>query len=318
MKMTSLVSIITLVLGLTVLVYLRKPTKGLEIGIVQTASHPALDAAREGFIQQLEENLGQKIHWSVQNAEGSMSQLASIAKSYQNNENIKVIYAIGTQAVQMTNKMAPQKQMIYAAVTAPEDLKLGPLACGTSDRVDVKAQAKLIKETFPQVEKIAILLNPAEHNSTIQVKAMEEALKERGLLTLRIGVHNQTDILSAAASAARQADLILVPTDNLLVSSMPLLAKAAIKYKIPLVVSDTPSVNRGAMMAKGVSYKDCGKISANIAKKLILNQKSPEEIGTVHPENNLVLINTDTLEKLGLELPESLLNKSTLVTRKKG
>ena len=46
--------------------------KGLRIGVVQFISHPALDRACSGFLQQLQEKLGDKISCIIQNAEGSM------------------------------------------------------------------------------------------------------------------------------------------------------------------------------------------------------------------------------------------------------
>lgn len=292
----------------------EKDADSIRIGIIQTASHPALDSVREQFITELEGKLEKPVRWVIQNAEGSISQLATIAKSYGLDSEMRLIFAIGTPAAQMVHLKAPTKPLLYAAISDPRSLNLGPMACGTSDRVDVEAQARLIRELLPEARRVAILLNPAEHNSIVQVEAMEQALSEVGLVHTRIGVHTQADVVVAVASVKQQADLLLVPADNLLVSAMPLLAKTALRHQLPLIVSDTPSVIRGALIAKGVDYGDCGRQTAELALLLISGEKTPSEIGTVDPENKLIRVNRETLGQLGLELPSSLRPQAILVS----
>jgi putative ABC transport system substrate-binding protein len=308
MNATQILSILTIMTALLVGSWWDRGSEKdtIRIGLIQTASHPALDAARESFIAEIEQQLDGPVRWITQNAEGSMSQMATIAKSYASDSRMQAVYAIGTPAVQMINRMAPKKPLLYAAISDPGALNLGSMACGTSDWVDVSAQAKLIQMVLPQAKRVAILLNPAEHNSNVQVARMEKALSSAGLATIRIGVHVQSDITTAVASASRQADLILIPADNLLVSAMPLLAKTALRHKIPLIVSDTPSVTRGALLAKGVDYKDCGRRTAELALLLLVEGKTPSEIGRVDPENKLLLVNRDTQEALGIQLPDSV------------
>jgi len=320
MKMKQIVPIlISITILLAFGLWNTESDKGsIRIGIIQTASHPALDAARVSFIAELEKRLGKPVTWVSQNGEGSISQIATIAKSYAADSRMHAVYAIGTPAVQMVNRMAPKKPLLYAAISDPKALGLGPMACGTSDRLDVVAQATLIRELLPQARRVAILLNPAEHNSNIQVTAMEKALSAVEIFTTRVGIHSQSDITAAVASASRQADLLLVPADNLLVSAMPLLAKTALRFKIPLIVSDTPSVTRGALLAKGVDYKDCGRCTAELAQLLLSGEKTPSEIGTIDPENKLLLVNHNTQKSLGVELPLSLQSQAIHVNTEEG
>lgn len=49
--------------------------KVFQIGIVQLAEHPALDEATHGFKEFLTEKLGDKVQFSVQNAQGRADQL---------------------------------------------------------------------------------------------------------------------------------------------------------------------------------------------------------------------------------------------------
>src|SRR5579872_4912514 len=66
------------------------------VGIIQTASHPALDAAREGFIAQLKNNIGSDVDFVVRNGEGSVNALYSIAQHFHARADINAVYAIAT------------------------------------------------------------------------------------------------------------------------------------------------------------------------------------------------------------------------------
>ena len=289
------------------------PEGAIKIAILQTASHPALDAARTGFMAELERLHDEPITWIVQNAEGAMSQLATSAKSYGADPNIAMVYAIGSPAVQMVDRMAPDKILLYAAVSDPDALGLGRNACGTSDRVDAAAQAALVREMLPDAGSVHILLNLAENNSEVQVAQMVPALEAVGLTVHTTGVQLPSEIAAAVSRGAQDADLLLIPTDNLLVSAMPLVAKTALKHRVPVIASDTPSVTKGALAARGVNYTDCGMQTARIAHRLLTEAVTPAELGTVHPENNSTVVNTDTAEALELSLPSSVLDAAQLV-----
>ena len=67
---------------------------------MQTASHPALDAAREGFMHTMQNKLHSDISFIVQNAEGSIAHAHAIAQRFQSNKKIDGFFAIATPAAQ--------------------------------------------------------------------------------------------------------------------------------------------------------------------------------------------------------------------------
>ena len=204
----------------------------ISIGIIQTATHPALDQAREGFIAELKQLTHNQVRFVVQNAEGSLPQAQSIAESFHAHRKIQAIYAIGTAAVQAAAKAEKQKPIVIAAVSDPESLGViypGTNVCGTSDRVDTEAQAQLMLKMLPTLQTVAIVYNPGENNSQVMVKQMQQSLQKLGIQNIALGVHSESEVAQTIAAAARKGEAILVPTDNLLVSAMPLVAKEALK-----------------------------------------------------------------------------------------
>ena len=61
---------------------LHKENHVCTIGILQTASHPALDAAREGFMTAIKEKVGDRIDFVIRNGQGSISNIHAIAQQF--------------------------------------------------------------------------------------------------------------------------------------------------------------------------------------------------------------------------------------------
>ncbi len=292
----------------------------MTIGILQTATHPALDQAREGFIEELSRLASGKVRFVIQNAEGSLAQAQSIAENFHAHRKIDAIYAIATPAVQAAARVEKQKPIFIAAVSDPESLGVifpGSNVCGTTDRIDTEAQADLILKLVPTVQTVAIIYNPRENNSQVMVEQMKKSLEKRELQYTILGVNSESEIAPTIAMAARKGDVILVPADNLLVGAMPLVAREALQRKRPLIASDIPSVTKGALIAQGADYAELGKATAAIAHRVLFEGSSPEEMGVVHPACSKILINKDVLEKLQIPVSKDLLSSAILIEEKK-
>lgn len=293
----------------------------LTIGILQTATHPALDQAREGFIEEFSRLAQEKVRFIIQNAEGSLAQAQSIAEHFHAHKEIDAIFAIATPAVQAAARAEKQKPIFIAAVSDSESLGIifpGSNVCGTSDRIDTEAQADLILKLVPTAQTVAIVYNPGENNSQVMVESMQKSLQKRGLQHIALGVHSESEIVQTIAAASRKGDVILVPADNLLVGAMPLVAREALKRKRPLFASDIPSVSKGALTAQGADYGELGKATASIANRILLEGSSPEAVGVVHPTCSKILINKDVLEKLQIPVSKDLLSSATLIEDQEG
>ncbi len=280
----------------------------ITIGIIQTVSHPALDDVREGYIEHLKKNLGSKVEFVYQNAEGSISSAHSIAKSYHNNSRIKGILAIGTPVAQAMANIEKIKPIYIAAITDPQEAGLltnNKNVCGTNDMIDVGEEISIIKKIVPQAKTVAILYNPAEVNSVVMVKTIEKELKKVDLISIKMGVNSDSEVAMATTIATRKADVIITPTDNLIVAAMPQVAAIALKHKTPLFATDNPSVKRGALASRGVNYIRAGRQTAAITMQ-VLQGKSPKDLPIQQPRDNELVVNENTLKQLGLMLPAKL------------
>lgn len=277
----------------------------LKIGILQTSSHPALDAAREGFITTLKVELGDKVECIIQNAQGSIVTAHTIAERFHADDSIAAIYAIATPALQAIAAVEKQKPIFIAAVTDPSALGIiqeKTNICGTTDMIDVAGTVQTIKTILPHIATIALIYNPAENNSVMQVNVMEKELHKNAIKTIRIGIATESDIPQAIASAVSKADALLTPTDNLIASAMPLVSHLARAAKKPLIACHNQAVEQGALMARGVDYYESGKQTGEIALKVLRDGKKPYNIAITPTKSDTVVINKEILNELNITI----------------
>lgn len=289
--MSSKLFILAVAVLLLVGLFLRQGQKEgqIQIGILQTASHPALDQARAGFIEELTRLSPAKLHFRVQNAEGKLADAQSIAKSFHVHEEIRAVFAIGTPAVQAAVRFEREKPVIIAAVSDPESLNLPQNVCGTTDRVDSETQADLVLKIVPGAKVVAILYNPAEANSEVMRKKMVRSLELRGIEAICLGVHSEAEVKQAAISACKRSELLLIPTDNLMASCVEVIAKEAKRNGRPFIASDVTLISKGATAALGADYHELGRESARLAMRALFQNEPPSVIGIHDPKESSVV-----------------------------
>jgi len=127
--------------------------KPLKIGVVQIVEHPALDAAREGFLETLKNNgyeEGKNLTVDYQNAQGDQTILQSIAQKFAADKP-DLILAIATPSAQAMASAAGDIPILITAVTDPVTAKLvnslekpGTNVTGTTDMNPIKEQFDLL------------------------------------------------------------------------------------------------------------------------------------------------------------------------------
>ena len=94
-----------------------KDTDDLLIGVVQLVTHPALDAATEGFVTTLKDELGlTDDNFDIQNAANEAATCSSIATAFVN-EEVDLILANATPALQAAASATATIPVLGTAVT---------------------------------------------------------------------------------------------------------------------------------------------------------------------------------------------------------
>ncbi len=229
------------------------------IGIMKTASHPALDAVSQGCKEIIQTKQNDLINIIEKNGQGSSNALHLIAQSFARDTAIDVVVAIATPAAQSSQEVIKNKTILYAAVSDPVQAGLmSDQIKGVTDTINLEEQVRLIQTIAPEAKTIGFIYNKGEINAISMIKNITPLFEEVGLKMLHFAVTTEAEIPQAIAAATTRSDLIFTPIDNTVASTIDLIAQKTLEKKIPLVVSDNLLVSHGALAASGVDYYASG------------------------------------------------------------
>lgn len=284
-----------------------------KVGITQLVEHPALDQAKEGFVEGLKENgfvEGENLEIDFQNAQNDNPTSQTIASNFVNDKK-DLIFAISTPSAQAALNATQDIPIVFTAVTDAVEAGLVKSnessennVTGTSDAIPVDKALELIKKFVPDVKTIGVVCNTSEINSKLQVDALREAAEKEGIKVVDKGATQANEVNQAVAAVAKEADVIFAPTDNLVASSMPIITKVATENKIPVIGSEEGHVENGALACNGISYKELGKKAGEMAAQILKGEKQPSEIPVTTLDETETIINKSTMETLGIKDPQ--------------
>lgn len=316
-KKTKGLIVLALVLVLAVGAYLVfQPKKQLSVGILQFVQHPALDAAREGFIKALTEEGyedGKNIRISYQNGQASQDTCASIADMFVA-DKVDLALGIATPAVLALAGRTDSIPILGTAVTDYVAAKLinsneapGLNVSGTTDMNPVVEQIALLHRMVPDARRVGLLYTGSEINSQIQARLAKEALEELGLAVVELTVTSSNEVQQTVVSLLDQVDVIYVPTDNIIASAMPLVAQAALDKGVPVACGEEGQVHSGGTFTLGINYFRLGEQTGHMAAKLLRGEAKVAAMPIQSQTEFEYLINKTYCEAIGLEIPEDLL-----------
>ncbi|NFN86061.1 ABC transporter substrate-binding protein [Clostridium sporogenes] len=308
--MKKLVTGILLTISILTLAACGKTTKKdkvLNIGINQIVEYVALDDNREGFIKALEEagyKDGDNIKIDYKNAQGDIGVSQTIAKKFASDKK-DLIFAVGTPAAQSVFNATKQTPIIISAVTDPIKAGLvnslekpGKNVSGTIDYLPVENQLKLLKNLVPKAKKIGFIYNTSEVNSGVQLNELKKVAK--GYEIIEAGVTSTNEINNAITNLVNKIDVLYVPTDQLVVSSMPIIAKHTLDAKIPIIAAEKGSVESGALATVGIDYYQLGYETGKMAAA-VLKGEDISKMPIKMTSKTETYVNKNSLEKLGID-----------------
>lgn len=296
--------------------------KVFKIGITQIVEHSALDSAREGFIKALKENgyeEGKNLKIDFQNAQGDMPTTQTIAQKFVN-DKVDMIFAISTPSAQAAYNATKDIPIVITAVTDPVSAGLAKSmdssetnVTGTSDATPMDQQFELFMKLYKNTKKVGMIYNTSESNSGIQVEQAKALAAKMGLTLVPQGITSVNDIPQTIDSLLGKIDLLYLPTDNMVASSMPIIVKKCYGASIPVIGAEKGEVEGGALCTVGIDYNKLGYESGLKAVK-ILKGKAPKDIKISVQENAAIIINSDAAKKLNVAIPDDIKKGAAVIT----
>ncbi len=285
--------------------------KTYNVGICQLVQHDALDAATKGFKDALTEKLGDKVKFDEQNAQGDSPTCATIINSFVSG-NVDLILANATAPLQAAVSGTVDIPILGTSVTnyaTALDIKdwkgsTGINVSGTSDLAPLDEQAAMIKELFPDAKKIGLFYCSAEANSLYQVETIKTYLEKDGYTCTNYSFVDSNDIASVIANAAKNSEVIYIPTDNTAAANTEVVKNTCVPAGVPVVVGEVGMCKGCGVATLSISYYDLGYTTGEMAYDILVNGTDVSSMPVKYAPKVTKQYNESICKELKLEIPE--------------
>ena len=293
-----------------------------KIGIVQLVEHSALDDASRGFVDGLKARgfeEGKNVAIDRQNAQADQSNLQNIVQRFIS-DKVNLICAIATPSVQSAANATKEIPIVGTAVTDYVSAKVvqssempGGNVTGTSDMSPISDQIDLLLKLYPNAKTIGTIYSSSEVNSEIQVKEMTEYAAAKGLTVRTATISTVNDIPQAAQSLVSDVDVFYEPSDNVIASAMPTLVSVTDPAGKGVICAASTMVAAGGLATYGIDYYKLGVQTGEMAADILEGKRKPSEMKIETARDLMVVINKKNAAKLGLTIPDEVLQGATIV-----
>ena len=265
-----------------------------DIGILQFGAFDALDNARKGFIDGLEENgLGHlKIDYKNAQADGATNQTLATGMAGRHKLNLAIATPCATALKAAQENIGSEVPLLFTAVTDAVGAGLvntnevpGGFTTGSSDAQPTEAlsaQIGLVKQMMPDATKLGILYTASETNSVKQANLVRPIAEAQGLTVTVSTCSDQFDISAKALDLASKVDAIWIPTDNTIANNVNKIKEAVDTRHVLLVMGEEGMVS-GGHVSVSIDYYSLGKETAKMAAKILKEDKKAAEIPVFIP-----------------------------------
>jgi putative ABC transport system substrate-binding protein len=292
------------------------------LGVTSASDRPPLlDAFRQG-LRELGWVEGQNIVIDYRYAEGRVDRLPDLAADLVRLK-VDLIVSVGTQGVTAARNATETIPIVMIGVRDPVGTGLiaslarpGGNVTGVSGYAGLEIVAKqlaLLKETVPEIRRVAVLSNPANAYHQLAIREVTVAARSLGVQLQLLEARGPKEFDGAFAAMARErVGALLVVSDSIFNAHRTRLADLAARSRLPAAYGIRESVEAGGLMSYGPSFLEFYRRSVAYVDK-ILRGARPADLPVEQPTKFELVINLKTARALGLTIPHSLLRQADQV-----
>ena len=256
------------------------------IGICQLITHDALDAATEGFMQAVKDQLGEEnVEFKLQNAAGDSNTCSTIVNTFVS-DDVDLIMANATPALQAAATATADIPILGTSITeygvalGLDNFSgtVGTNISGTSDLAPLDQQAQMVKDWFPDAKNVGLLYCSAEANSKYQVEVVEAQLTALGYTCARYSFTDTNDMQAVVENAAANSDVIYVPTDNTVANATGIVDNICRPAGVPVIAGESGICSGCGVATLSLDYYDLGYATGLMAVKVLKGEAKISEM----------------------------------------
>ena len=227
-------------------------------------------------------------------------------------EKPDIILTIGVLATTIAKQEIKDIPIVFCMVINHARFQLtGANITGIAAEISVEKQLKWHQTILDSLQNLGVIYDPSKTGNIIEIAGAKA--KDIGINLVKYEIKSPKMVSEALKNLIGRIDsLWLLPDSTVLTKkSFDLIKSTALENKIPLLCTSEVCVKVGALAAVFSDYECVGEQAAQLARE-ILEKPSPGSLGIVYPDSFKLAINTDTAEKLGLNL-EAILGEPHIV-----
>jgi putative ABC transport system substrate-binding protein len=285
------------------------------IGFINLASAQNYTRQLTAFLNGLREtgyvegrNLTIEYRW----AEGQFDRLPGLAADLVRRQ-VAVIAATGTQAALAAKAATKTIPIVFEGGTDPIRVGLvaslnqpgGNITGVTQLNVEVAPKRlELLHELIPKASVVALLVNPADHNT--EMTDMEAAARRVGVELRTVNAGSESDFDTAFAEMAQlRADGLVISSSGFYVAHQEQLAALAVRHAIPAVFENRQFVVAGGLMSYGGSLADSYRLTGAYTGRILKGER-PGDLPVQRGVKVELYINLKSAKALGVTVPNTL------------
>ncbi len=292
-------------------------SKTYKVGILKYMDHPSLNQIEENVCKELDALSKDGVTYEYKdydlNGQGDASVLNQMAAQLLA-DGVDAIVPIATPAAQIVQSATEGQSLpiVFSAVSDPVSANLvasmeepGANITGTSDFLNTNAIMDLMLAANPDTKYVGLLYSKSEDSSAVPIEDAKKYLDEKGIKYIE-KTGTSTDEVSQAVDAliAEGVDAIFTPTDNTIQKAELAFYEKLQDAGIPHYAGADSFALNGAFVGYGVDYENLGKATADMVAEILDQGADPAKTAVETFDNGIATINTDTCEKLGLNLDD--------------
>ena len=183
----------------------------------------------------------------------------------------------------------------------------------TAGREIYGKQLQLLKDAFPRVSRVAILVSQISPLDPRAVPEIEIAARALRLSPQVVRVRDAGELDQVFAGfGTTHADAIYVSADSMFYQHRARMAQLAAKSRLPAMWGIREQAEAGGLMAYSTDLNELARRAAAFVDKILKGAK-PAELPVEQPTKFEFIVNLKTARLLGLTIPQTLLYQANQV-----
>jgi len=261
----------------------------------------------EGFVE------GRNLELLRSHAQGEISNIPALFQNY-DNQGLDLILTLTTPCLTAACNSVRKTPVVFSYVYDPLAAGAGPTrnnhvphVTGVGSFPPVEDTVEVIRKLVPGVRAVGTLYNSSEANSRKVISVAREAFAKRHIKLEEVTVTGTSEVLQAAqVVAGKGVQALWVTGDNTALQAFASIAGVAQRARLPLIINDPEFVDKGALVAVGLGWREPGIAAGKLAAR-VLRGESPRSLPIEEVAVKRVVLNQALAHKMHVQFPPELI-----------